>query len=232
MAIQLFQEQIPFSNQRLNQPISQNSVFTNPVIMPFAFDFTTYGSALEIVLYIRNNSQQKAYKNVIINLMKRSSGTASPVAGLLENDDEIGQVFSLNGFSCPISWSVEETPIIPVEGINILGSQYYDTFLPVFNYSYVDNAGDKQIVETDANINVKFNYGYDELTQVEWEQANSTLIIPSIGTLPTLSNPEGMYDISYIPIRMRINWKARTTGTTIRDYFINICYEEEVQLGV
>jgi len=230
MAIQLFQEQIPFSSQRLNHPVSQNGAFTNPVIMPFAFDFTTYGNTLEIVIYIRNNSQQKVYKNVVIGLMKRTAGTPTPVVASLEESFALGQILNVNGQECPISWSVDQAPSLdPV--VSIAGDNYYSNFFPIYNYNYIDGNGDYQEVESDSNINVKFSYGYDELSQVEWDKASSILAIPSIGTLPTLENPAGMYDISYAPVRMRINWKARTAGTTIRDYFINIAYEEEVTLG-
>lgn len=135
MGIQLFQEQIPFSNKRLDKPISGDGVFTNPVIAPFSFDFTTYVNTLECVIYVRNNSQEHYYKNLTMCLMKEDPDVVSaPVEGNIINDPTNGPSFSLNSYIVPVGFSTEEAPVIPsAPGVQILG--HYDAkYVPVYDF--------------------------------------------------------------------------------------------------
>lgn len=135
MGIQLFQEQIPFSNKRLDRPISNDGVFTNPVIAPFSFDFTTHVNTLECVIYIRNDSQEHYYKNIVVSLMKEDDEVASgPAEGNIINHAINGPSFSLNSHIVPVGFSTEAIPAIPGDpGIQIL-SAYDNKYVPVYDF--------------------------------------------------------------------------------------------------
>lgn len=219
MAITLYQEQIPFSNKRLDKPISQNGSYSNPIIAPFAFDFTTYINVLESVIYVRNDSQEHYYKNIVISLMKSSETNDDLVNGTIINDPDKGCSISINGDIVPLSISSEITPEVPAEGIPLV-LKYQADYTPIYEYK----VSDSDIYASDDKVNVKFSYGYDELNEPDWDKANSSLLIPYIGTT-------NMPDTSYHPVRVRIIWKSRSPMLTIRDYFIDISYEQEVTLG-
>lgn len=338
MAIKLYQEQAPFTNKRLDKEVSKNGTYSNPVIAPFAFDFTSHVNTLECVIYIRNDSQEHYYKNLTVSLMKESGEAVSDVNGRILSDANKGPAISINGYIVPVGFSTEEAPAIPEEGI-VLPAVYKNNYVPVFEYSYITkklineywiasangewdtdafvkdvggnmelsisgawhlgfrpdqvsveftdetpkewrlydtnnnivaggsdiandsvqnidfsadydisklvivsansavsnitfyydsvpvSKGDKLNLEsTDNNINVKFSYGYDELNEPDWDRAKSVLTIPLLGN-------SGMPDISYHPVRMRIIWKNRSPLLTVRDYFIDISYQEEAQVG-
>ena len=219
MAITLYQEQIPFSNKRLDKPISKDGSFTNPVIAPFAFDFTTHINTLETVIYIRNDSQEHYYKNVVVSLMKTSGVDTSLVTGSILTDAERGPSLSLNGEVVPLSFSMEAPPAIPAGGIPLV-AKYQADYKPIYEYVVTDS----NVYSTDDKANVKLSYGYDEQNEPNWDRAKSILLIPSIGN-------SSMPDTSYHPIRMRIVWKSRTPLLTIRDYFIDVSFAEELPIG-
>jgi hypothetical protein len=343
MGIQLFQEQAPFSNKRIDRPISKDGVFTNPVIAPFSFDFTTHVNTLECVVYLKNNSQEHYYKNVIVSLMRGGLGASALIDGNIVNDSTVGPSLSLNGHVVPANFTTEEVPAIPESPGIAISDTYYTNYIPVYdfdkierksvddywvaslnaewdedqelfikdpagpaefivggswnygfrpdkialtffssgtrtwslfdvsgneiatavdssnnssaNITYVDGGGDLYKVilystgdigdikllddmdaevgrgssstatSSDSNLSVKFSYGYDEINEPDWDNAKSVLIIPSLGTI-------NIPDTSYHPVRMRIIWKERSPLVTVRDYFIDISYEEEVSLGL
>lgn len=215
---ELFQEAVPFSNKRHDYKVSTDTDFTNPVVMPFAFDFTTPQYVMESVIYLRNNSNEYRYENVVVSLCKEDStlnGGGDPALSHADIVTTSGDsTLDLNGFSVPISLSTE-TPL--ADGtINLVSNDaeqngYYD------NYAIIDG--------TDDTVDVKFSYGYDELTVVDWDNQSSVLVIPNIGTT-------GQPDISYHAIRMRITWKKKTEIFTVRDYFMNVSYTLQSPIGV
>jgi hypothetical protein len=210
--LELYQESVPFSNKRINNPISSGS-FTNPVIVPFSFDFTSQENTLESVIYLRNNSVEQRYENIVISLMKddQSLLVGDPVLanGTVSNTD--GDIsFTLNEKSVSVGYSVEDIPLSPGQSFQVTASEaelngYYEHYIPV---------GD------DSDISVKFSYGYDEVTSVDWEKKGNVLVIPNVGTT-------GVPDTSYHAIRMRITWKANTQLFTIRDYFLDASYQTQ-----
>jgi hypothetical protein len=84
---------------------------------------------------------------------------------------------------------------------------------------------DGNAIDTDSKLAVKFSYGYDELSNVDWQTKHSALCIPNIGLKSSLTNPFGSQDTQYHPVRMRLTWKAQSTLLTIRDYFIDVSYQ-------
>lgn len=223
MSLKLYQESIPFTNKRVAQPISGNSTFSNPIVMSFAFDFTVCTNVLETVLYIQNSDANNYYRNVIVTLCKDDPliSSPTPIFGVMKTSVSLGAFLDLGGrFSVPATYSVEQPPTIPDAGIYVVNS-YTNKTIPVSDY--VDDTG--TYITTDENITARFSYGYDELSSVEWEKKRSALFIPSIGNI---SQP----DTSYIPIRLRMNWKKASSLFTIRDYYLDISYEKVENIGV
>ncbi|MDY0198782.1 MAG: hypothetical protein RBR68_13310 [Tenuifilaceae bacterium] len=215
--INVFQEAVPFSNRRLDEKISQDGAYTNPIIMPFCLDSTGGENKLEVVFYIRNDSQAHYYKNVLVSLMKEVEVEGTPVlsnASMSQSSDITNNPELAIGIYTKIKVmpSVENYSL---SGSFIYNRKFYNNYLPIV----------PQTTGVDSNISVKFSYGYDEVSEQEWENVKrSALLIPSIGNSTTP-------DMSYIPIRMRIEWKTQPTIFTIRDYFLDVTYQEELLVG-
>lgn len=215
--INVFQEAVPFSNRRLDEKISQNGAYTNPIIMPFSLDSTGGENKLEVVFYIRNDSQTHYYKNVLVSLMKEIDTGSTPKlrdAAISQSTDATKDPeFSIGTYTkIKVNSSVEDYLL---SGSFIYTAKFYDNCIPIV----------PQTTSIDNNISVRFSYGYDEVSDQEWENVKkSVLLIPSIGNSTTP-------DMSYIPIRMRIEWKVQPTIFTIRDYFLDITYQEESLVG-
>lgn len=220
MAITLYQESIPLSNKRVTNPISQNNSYTNPVIMSYAYDGTVAVNVLETVLYIRNDEPNKYYRNIVVTLMKSSGDPAALANGIIKNVTGIGPCLQLGPLSVPASWSVEQPPILPENGV-YLANKYNLDSTPILDF--IDANGVRQ--SSDENVSVKFSFGYDELSNAEWQLQKDALIIPTVGNM-------SMPDTSYIPVRMRMYWKSVATLATVRDYFIDVSYEQEQVIGV
>jgi len=211
--LELYQEAVPFSNKRLNRPVSTDGSFNNPVIVPFAFDFTANINSLECIIYLRNRSQEFRYENVVISLMSEDLSIKNENSDISHAQIEnIGNVstFKLNGYDVPAGYSTEQVG----EGFQILSSSedqngYFNYYKPVVS---------------DETLSVKFSYGYEELTVVDWEYKNPVLIIPYLGT-------SNMPDTSYHPIRMRIIWATRSQFLTTRNYFLDVSYQNQIALG-
>ena len=211
--IKVFQESIPFSNKRLDYEISQDSAYTNPIIMPFCLDSTGGDNTLEVVFYIRNDSQSHFYTNVLITLMKEAQVQTTPTLNdAFINFDTGPALLSVNGYNnIPVDIAYEGT--LYNTGLTF-ASKYYSNYFPISAQTY----------SLDNNVSVKFSYGYEEISELEWTNKNSALLIPSIGN-------STMPDMSYIPIKMRIKWLTTPSILTIRDYFLDISYQSESLVG-
>jgi len=218
--ITLYQEQVPFSNTMFNGAISQDKKFTNPVIIPYAINSALGDNVLETVIYIKNTDQSKYYKNVVISLMyeniQYSDHPADTIpivptstSGSLSLNTS-APTFSLLAFlNIPVDLAYTYPGTVPTTSITLLNS-YKTSYVPVVN--------------APGSLNVKFSYGYDELSLTKWDAKNSMLVIPTIGT-------SGLGDTSYIPIRMRITNPSKLSFVTNRDYFIDISYSDELIVG-
>lgn len=203
--ITLYQEQIPLSNKRLEKQISQDGLYTNPVIMPYAFNSTSEYNSLETVIYIRNNDPSKYYTNIAVTLLKSIELEAYSLStGIITNNPASGISLSLSTSESPIKLESAFETYNPPSTIN-LTNKYQSNYVPFSNDNFID---------------VKFSYGYDELSNYEWSKKKEGLYIPYIGN-------QSLYDMSYIPIRIKINFLQDPTIFTIRDYFIDISYEDE-----
>ncbi len=70
--IELYQELIPFSNNKNPNAVSQNGSLSNPILLSTSLDITSMYTTVEGVIYIRNNDPAKYYKNVMVCLMAPS----------------------------------------------------------------------------------------------------------------------------------------------------------------
>lgn len=207
--IELYQESVPFSNKMYEGKISSGNTFTNPVTIPYALNSTLSENVIETVIYIRNNDQSKFYKNVTIALMKEDTNIDSgAVSGRLDFSGGLVKL-SVNGYSDKPAHLAMEYPGVAPTGDVTLSNAYRSNYQPVSGFSYID---------------VKFSYGYDELSNTKWDDLSSIMIIPYIGTT-------GGGDTSLIPIRMRIILKEGNYSLTNRDFFIDVSYSDELNVG-
>lgn len=202
--IQVYQESIPFSNNRIDAPVSTGNRFTNPIIMPFALNTTIGTNVFETVIYIKNTDINDYYKDVVVALMTENEyadGTVDSTGQLFTNENTGVVLFGLNDVTgAPTSLAFPYSG--PQPTVKAIPSQYKGNYQPLVN---------------DQQLEVKFSYGYDEISAAEWETLNSILIIPMIGNSTTP-------DISYIPIRIRIKVKENNIAFTNRSYFLDISY--------
>lgn len=207
--ITLYQELIPLSNKMYENPIS-SSTYTSPVIIPFVYNSVGSESIMETVIYLRNDSQEHYYKDIVVTLMKESGSNPVDSSAVISMASPTAPIMSLNAASGANSLPLELVNIYSpaVTGSITLQNKYKNTYIPVTE---------------DDNVTVKFSYGYDELSFSAWEQRKSGLLIPQIGT-------SGGADLSYHEIRMRMTWKGTPTSLTIRDYFIDVSYSTEVAI--
>ena len=203
--ITLFQESVPFSNNRLDEKISKDGKYSNPVMMSYAFDTTIDSNIFETVVYLRNDDQSKYYKNVVIALMKENEGTPSIISGQV-NINPLSLKLPGSAIAVGIDNAFEDFTYLS----NILmQNTYMSTYHPVDN---------------DGKVEVKLSYGYDEISNYNWENKKSAIIIPYVGTV-------NIPDMSYIPIRVRIKLLEEPNIVTLRDYFIDISYESEISVA-
>jgi len=122
--IQIYQESTPFTNKRVDSPISQNT-FLNPVIMPFALNTTLGTNVLETVFYIKNDSIEHYYEDIVISLMREDEDLNTALtSGAISNDRK---TFSVNSYKrIPISLAFE-TSKVP----NILDGKYQHNYIPI-----------------------------------------------------------------------------------------------------
>lgn len=220
--ITLYQESVPFSNKRAtitdtfgnngavyDGQVSSDKKYTNPVIIPYAVNGALGEDVLETVIYIKNDDQSKYYKNVVVSLMKEDATVDPPVAsGVLAFAPGV-TTLSLNAtLNVPVELSYDYPGGIPLASV---------TMTNVYKTSYIP-------ITIADDITVKFSYGYDELSYARWSNKKSVLLIPTIGTT-------GLGDTSYIPVRMRITTTNKIPLITNRNYFIDISFSDELNLG-
>ena len=201
MALNIFQEQTPFTNQRVSNAVSSGNYY-NPIVMPLSFDVVNYRNFIETVFYIRNDSPIIYYNDILVSLVTINSGTANSVNSSLTAPN--GTIkFGFNGNEYNVSSASEVIP----HDMNITSLSFPST------YDFVSPSNS----HNSSDIRVKFSYGYDELSESAWETQNEMLYIPSIGNIHTS-------DTSYIPIRMRIELLGNNPIYTIRNYSLDISY--------
>lgn len=199
--ISIYQELIPLSDRKYERPISKDEKYTNPIIMPFAFNSVGSENILETVFYIKNESQEWFYKDLVISLMTEDKNAVSPVA-VNATLNYTTKVLTLNGSNLGVGLAYEYANVNPIT----LTAKYMSNYTP--------------ITGTGMEVSVKFSYGYDELSQLEWDACSSILVLPQLGTI-------GMPDTSYKPIRMRIKWNTTPSMFTIRKYFLDLSYSSQ-----
>ena len=241
MALELYQEIIPFSNEKARYPVSSNGSLSNPIVMPLSFDVTSTLNTVETVFYIRNNSIDKYYTNVLITLMapktdfadyenlssvsfdidhikvmsNPASGGSNVITNFYTSDNDLKFTLDTDYTYEIVSLPVSGAFIDPTTWSNSLSNDD----LPI---SGITNFTLDQV---NSNIsNARFSFGYDEVSELEWGNKRHSILIPTIGNS---INP----DNSFIPIRLRIWINGYRSSYTLRDYFINISYESEVGIA-
>lgn len=220
MAIEIYQEVIPFSNQKTKYPISENNTLTNPIVMPLSFDTTSQSNTVETVLYIRNNDKDVYYSYVYIGLMmpiadydtSMSSYNIGKIEYTSGGELKIYNDSNSHEFSSDIE-IITSSAMSGLLALNTWNDGIVTNMLPYSNrYTLSSISPIKK---------VKFSYGYNEVSEYDWiNQKKDGLIIQSIGSS---SSP----DISYIPVRMRIYLNGFGTQFTLNDYSLNIAYGSE-----
>ena len=115
--LQVFQETLPLANTPISAPTSMGGSFLNPIIMPFSINATMARNILECVFYIKNNTNQYFYKNVVVSLMKErkdivfnSDTTADNTATISVDLNNIQ--FSIATIHDPISVTVSDGIVV------------------------------------------------------------------------------------------------------------------------
>lgn len=239
--IELYQELIPFSNNKNPDAVSQNGTLSNPIIMPLSLDVTSMYTTVEAVIYIRNNDPTKWYKNVLVSLM-----APARFLDLTTQTDQYGNQCPADQFEIKsIYYDAATSHLNMVDDSNInrirIPVTYCSEMLPTDSISdiltydkalWFDGRTNSSYLPCDTTLaksgvakRVYLSYGYDELSQSYWDEQLSTIIIPSIGNA-------NMPDTSYIPIRIRIDIQQNSTIlSSLSDYAINIMYEREYNIG-
>jgi hypothetical protein len=128
------------------------------------------------------------------------------VNGIIANN---ASSLSLNGYTLPLTLAFGT---LTQNG----GTYSPKTAIDSYFYNYIP-------IYDDPEIDVKFSYGYDQISDYKWSTINSGLIIPYIGNATTP-------DTSYIPIRMRVTWKTTPSTYTIRKFFLDVSYTSTGQV--
>jgi hypothetical protein len=226
--LEVYQELIPFTNDKGEFPVSSDEDFSNPILMPASFDVSSSYNTVETVIYVRNSNKDKYYKNIHICLLApyayfdtESLFNFTPYNA--EYDSAVNRVkFKDSGnfvkFELPVEYSSELSSAnfaFSRSTINI--AEIGISYMPFTTYSA------NSIVEMNSRIkDVRFSVGYDEIPESVWKNSKSqSIILPSIGNT-------FMQDNSYIPVRMRM-WLngSYSSMLTVRDCAIHIMYSEE-----
>lgn len=230
MALELYQEIIPFTNEKMPYPVSTGNSYSNPVVMPLSFDVTSVYNTVESVIYIRNNDKDKYYRNVLITFMapkeEFDDGNVSTVTY------NIGSVTCTSANELIIKDDITDLR-------HIVDIEFTSEIPPESNFSFnlgtwfdgtsnamlpVSGADPYIISPLNSSISdVRFSYGYDEVSELEWANKKHGIVIPWIGT-------SGMPDNSFIPIRLRI-WLNSESLFTLKKYAINVSYDAEIAIA-
>lgn len=236
--IELYQELIPFSNNKNPNTVSENGTLSNPVLMSTSLDITSMYTTVESVIYIRNNDPTKYYKNVLISLM-----APSRFLDISKMYDQFGNQCTNDQFTIKDIYydsSVGTFNMTDENNINRikLSAEYCSEMLPTDREIFFDKSlwfdgrtnssylpASKEIISSGVAKNALLSFGYDELSVTRWAQKSNILIIPFIGNQTTP-------DTSYIPIRVRIDIQQNSTMlSSLTDYAINVMYEQEYTIG-
>jgi hypothetical protein len=230
--IELYQELVPFTNEKSSHEASKDGAYTNPIVAPLSFDVTSAFNTVETVLYIRNTDKDKYYNNVHICLLAPTEAA---------NDIYEVQPFSLNSVilsttngvtttlfknANPLTKFILDTEycseVDPVPSITLLMSTI-DTSMcnSLFPLSGISTP-DYTISQVNSEvIDVRFSFGYDEVSENNWQTKKRSLVIPAIGNQYTPDN-------SFIPVRMRLYLNQNYGDMlTLRKYSIHLAYGYE-----
>jgi hypothetical protein len=225
--IELYQELVPFTNEKTTNKVSKDGEYTNPIFMPLSFDVTSSYNTVESVLYIRNNHPKEYYDNVHICLLAPIAYASNPsVSDGLPITQTIttslassgGKVLFKQGatthFELDTEYCSGVTPN-PLPALNV------STFSNTIGISTVPISGITNYTLDTANYeiaDVRFSLGYDEVSESAWKTKNHSIIIPSIGN-------SSMPDNSFIPVRMRITLNNKYGDMlTLRKFSVHIGY--------
>ena len=225
MALELYQEIIPFTNEKMPHPVSSGNSYSNPVVMPLSFDVTSVYNTVESIVYIRNNDKDKFYKTVAIMLMAPKAEFA--------NNGVATATYTVESVVCSsTNFTVKEQGGASRHVVDV---EYSTEMLPTFPISFnqdtwfdgdtnamlpISGVSGYELSSVNSSIlDVKFSYGYDEVSELAWLDKKHCVIIPMIGN-------STMPDNSYIPIRIRITLNNESMFT-LKKYSINVCYEYE-----
>lgn len=226
--IELYQELVPFTNDKSNYSASQSNTYSNPILMPLSLDVTSTYNVVETVIYVRNNDKDKYYENVFVCLLapksqlsdtQKANDTYTITSIPYDYDNGIINLYAstTNKFSVDTEYCAET---VPSGSISLEVSTYDDgtgasVLLPVSGVTGCNLASLTPVKD------VRFSYGYDEVSELGWQSKSHSLIIPNIGNA-------ALTDTSYIPVRMRIYLNNNYGDLiTLRDYSINISYSLE-----
>lgn len=239
--IELYQELIPFSNNKNPNAVSQNGTLLNPIIMPLSLDVTSIYTSVEAVIYIRNNDPTKYYKNVIVSFMAPERFLDTSRMTDQHGNKCVNEPFDIK--TVYYDPSISTLNFVDIDNTNraALAAEYASEMIPsnVINRNVViDNASwfdgslnssflpcSNEIINTGVVKSAKLSYGYDEVSFSNWENKTTILVIPTIGNVSTP-------DTSYIPIRIKLDIHQNSTIlSTLTDYAINVSYEQELSVG-
>lgn len=230
--IELYQELVPFTNEKSGHKASEDGAYTNPIVAPLSFDVTSAFNTVETVLYIRNTDKDKYYNNVHICLL-------APTEAF--NDEIETQSFALNSVIVSTTNGVTTTLFKTATPTTkfILDTEYCSEVAPspsitlsmstfdsgmcnsLFPLSLISSP-DYTISQVNSEvIDARFSLGYDEVSENNWKLKSSSLIIPAIGNQTTPDN-------SFIPVRMRLYLNQNYGDIlTLRKYSIHLAYGYE-----
>ena len=221
MALTIFQESIPFSNERLEQEVSQNGTYNNPIVMPLSFDIVQYSNTVETIFYLRNDDTRYYYENVAIYLARKKTTRTSPN----DPNDQAEISKATPGDPLFINMPIVENGNTELQSIM---ASYSSDIIPSFTTPLHGVKRYEELIGTDGTSNEifpRFSFGYDELSNIDWSLKQPGLIIAGIGNT-------NMPDTSYIPIRLRIEIKMEALPVyTLRDYSIGIAYGDMKEIG-
>lgn len=223
--LELYQELVPFTNEKTTNKASVNEAYSNPILMPLSFDVTSSYNTVETVLYIRNRNKDVHFTNIAICLLAPIGYTSIPDIVPQFDTEEIyvsvdGDAHKTSIRDASISkWEFDTEYISEVSTPFYLMANSFDasvgyTTVPFSNYT-TGFTINKSISEV---IDVRFSHGYDEVSEIDWLTKKASIILPSIGnsTYP---------DNSFIPVRMRLTLNnSYGNMLTLRNFSLHLSY--------
>lgn len=225
--IELYQELVPFTNEKTTYKASTNDAFTNPILMPLSFDVTSSYNTVETVLYIRNNNKDKFYTNVHVCLLAPIAYSNTPTNF---TPDTVLVSFAVSGAKTLFKQGSTTKYEVDTEyGIDTYPANfnlYMPTIDSTIGQTLVPFSGISSPNYTISQVNsevldARFSLGYDEVSEKGWLTKSHSVIIPSIGN-------STMPDNSYYPVRMRLTLNNNYGDMlTLRNFSVHIAYASE-----